>query len=208
MAIPLAKFLRDFGSATEDREADTPAALAGGAETPVSLVDDTSARRLDDAYARGEQAGRAAAHADYEQKTAELRAHAEEHLDAERRRWAAEQAEQLAVQFASAVEGLEARIAASVAHVLTPFLTAGLRTAILEGLAESVRALISDGGQAALHISGPRDLLENLQERLSACAATIEYVPNDAVEVRIVADQTLIESDIQAWLDRFGEADR
>lgn len=207
MAIPLARFLHDFGAPTGAPNSQQ-AAPAAPAEPPSGLMADATARRLDEAHERGEEAGRAAARAEYEQELAKIHSRADQELAAERRKWTVEQAEELAAQLGSAVEALEARLAGSVARVLTPFLDAELRAEMVRALAENIRSLLSSGRHPSLHISGPEDLLASLRDKLGGCPAAVEYEPNEQVEVRVVADATLIETDLQAWTERFAEAVR
>ena len=41
-----------------------------------------------------------------------------------------------------------------------------------------------------------------LREKLAAISGAIDYSPDDSIDVRIVADQTMIESRIGTWLER------
>jgi flagellar M-ring protein FliF len=49
---------------------------------------------------------------------------------------------------------------------------------------------------------GPEDLLAMLREKLAAFSGAIDFSLDDSIDVRIVADQTKIESRIGAWVER------
>ena len=49
---------------------------------------------------------------------------------------------------------------------------------------------------------GPEDLLTMLREKLAAFSGAIDFSLDDSIDVRIVADQTKIESRIGAWVER------
>ena len=203
MGIPLSRVLLDFGATRGVPAAphQTSASAIPGCE-PV----DELARKLEAAYARGADEARLTADAEHERKLAQAMAHAAEQQSVERARWASEQAEVLVGRLTSAVEALETRIADTVGRILTPFLTAELRSASVAALAESIRTLLSGGSQPALRVSGPEDLLSALRERLGAGPVAIEWEPNGEVEVKVSADDSVIETELQSWLKRFAGA--
>jgi hypothetical protein len=43
-------------------------------------------------------------------------------------------------------------------------------------------------------------MLDKLRLRLPELESAIEFLPNDNVEVKVIADQTVFESQIQAWI--------
>jgi hypothetical protein len=206
MGIPLSRVLLDFGGA----RAPSPAPQANAPLSVVPPCDpaDDLARRIDEAYARGADEARLTADAEYEQRLAQALARAEEERAAERARWASEQAGELATRLTAAVEALETRIADAVGRILTPFLTAELRSKSVEALGESIKILLSGAGQPALRVSGPEDLLSALRERLGAAAAGIAWEPNGAIEVAVSSDDSVIETEIQSWTDRLSGASR
>jgi hypothetical protein len=205
MGIPLSRVLVDFNAARTilPRPPQSPSATAG-----VGDPAEAAFGQLDEAFARGMAAGRLAADAEHEQRQAEAVARAAEQHAAERALWVGEQAEQLALRLASAVETLETRIADTVGRILTPFLGAELRRQSVESLAESIGTLLSGGGCSTLRIAGPEDLLAALRERLGACPVAIDWQPGERAEVTVCADDSIIETEIQSWLDRVAGARR
>jgi hypothetical protein len=206
MGIPLSRVLLDFGAA----QTVLPAAGEGSpmAAAPICDPADALIDKLDEAYARGLAAGRAAAEAEHAQKLAEAVARLGEQHAAERALWVSEQAEQLALRLTSAVEALEGRIADTVGRILTPFLGDELRRESVDALAESIGTLLSGGNPASLRITGPDDLLAALRERLGASPVAIDWQPSDRGEVTVCADDSVIETEIQGWLNRVAGARR
>jgi hypothetical protein len=206
--IPLSHVLHDFGRrepAPAPREEPGRAAPIAPAGT---LSEDQAARMADAAFARGEQAGRAAAAAGLEARLAAAEADLEERLAAEYAKWRSQHADELAARLATGLDELQSKIGAAAARVLTPFLTAELRAGMIDALSESVRTLLSGGGKAALQIRGPEDLLAELREKLGVVPVAIEWEPSPDPDVRVVADHTTIETEMQKWIDRFAEAGR
>lgn len=202
MGVPLSRVLHDFSV----REVVAPAPDEGVAEIPLSQPCDDMAVQLEEAYARGFAAAQSAAQAEHDRKLAETTAAADERHEAERARWASEQADALSTQLAFAVDLLETRIADTAARILTPFVKAELRRASLDALAESIGTLLSGANQPALRISGPEDLLEALRERLDTGRVAVDWAPGEGAEVTVCANDSVIETELQSWLDRFAGA--
>jgi hypothetical protein len=56
-------------------------------------------------------------------------------------------------------------------------------------------------------ITGPADLLDLVKAQLDAARRTgIEFRVADTSEIRVVADQTVIETQISAWSERLKES--
>ena len=208
MGMPLSRVLRDFGAPAIAPSMDAGTVSAAATVAPCPPGEDILAARLREAYAKGEEAGRSAAYAENERTLADVRAHAEAHLAEERRRWAADQGDELAARLTSALEALDARIAGPVARVLTPFVTAELRDRMVGELSESISKLLAGGGDLRLRIAGPVDLLGSLRDRLRAGPTAIEWAPGDQVDITLVADDSTIETEIGCWIERFAEAVR
>ncbi len=203
MGIPLSRVLVDFGAGK------IGPAPKSGSPIPIIPVREPvkdMATQLAEAHARGADEARMTADAELEHKLAEALARADEQHAAERARWTCEEAGALAAHLTSAVEALEARIAEAVGRVLTPFVTDELRSSSVEALAESIGTLLSGASRPTLRVSGPEDLLSALRERLGAMADTVEWQPNGQVDVTVSADDSVIETEIQGWIERIAGA--
>jgi len=111
--------------------------------------------------------------------------------------------------FSTACRELETNIASSVARILQPFLADAVRDKAIEALIEQISALTCSSPVPVFRISGPGDLLERVKAQLDTARRTgIEYQVADTLEIRVVADQTVIETQMQAWTARLKEARR
>lgn len=175
---------------------------APAAPEPVETPEERAAR-LEEAEARGREAGRA-------QGLAEARAEAEAamaaereafaaELAAERARWSESEAERLAAGFAAALRALDADLTRRIGRLLVPVLTDALRRRAVDDLAQALGRLTADPNHAAIRVSGPEDLLAALRCRLGDQADGIAFAPGAAPEVSVVADQTVIETQLAAW---------
>ena len=103
---------------------------------------------------------------------------------------------------------LEAQIADAAARVLAPFLDAQLCRQAVAGLRAELEVLLAKDAGLSVSISGPEDLLEALRKDLAGKAGAVTYVAGNGCDVRISADQTLLETRLAAWKASIEEAVR
>ena len=160
---------------------------------------------LEDAYRRGHTAGLA----EGEAKLAEERVRSAIRLGEERAKWSDQQAVAIVNGFDAACREIESNIASSVARILLPFLAEAVRDKAIGSLVEQISALTSNSPVPAFRVTGPSELIDLVRTQLNlAGRAGVEYQSADTVEVRVLADQTTIETQISAWMDRLNEARR
>ena len=151
---------------------------------------------LDDAYQRGYAAGLAGGDA----KLAEERVHGAIRLGEERAKWSDQQAAAIVNGFTAACREIETNVASSVARILRSFLVDAVRDKAVAALVEQISALTSNSPVPVFRITGPSDLLRRVRAQLDTARRTgIEYEVADTFEIRVVADQTVIETQISAW---------
>jgi hypothetical protein len=173
--------------------------------TPAPKAEAPPANLLDDAYRRGFAAGVA----DGEAKLAEERVRSAIRLGEERAKWSDQQAIAIVNGFTSACRELETNIASSVARILQPFLTEAVRDKAVAALVEQISALTCNSPVPVFRISGPAELLDLVKAQLEADRRTgVEYEVTDAPDVRVVVDQTVIETQISVWTERLKAARR
>jgi hypothetical protein len=161
--------------------------------------------QLDDAYRRGYAAGLAEGDA----KLAEERVHGAIRLGEERAKWSDQQAVAIVNGFTAACREIETNIANSVARILQPFLIDAVRDKAVAALVEQISALTSSSPVPVFRITGPSELLDLVKAQLEASRRTgIEYQVADTLEIRVVADQTVIETQISVWTERLKDARR
>lgn len=160
---------------------------------------------LDDAYRRGHAAGVA----EGEAKLAEERVRSAIRLGEERAKWSDQQAVAIVSGFEAACREIETNIASSVARILLPFLTEAVRDKAIGSLVEQVAVLTGNSPVPVFKVTGPSELLDLVKTQLEASRRTgIAYEAADIAEVRVVVDQTVIETQISAWSERLEEARR
>jgi len=168
---------------------------------------DTSRRsdRLAEAEERGRCQAREEARVELERVRAEDRADFELRLAGARQRWAEETGDRLAERMTAALDALPAAFAAPLARVLGPFLGKAVRQRAVDELSETVLALLHGGRHVALSVSGPRDLVERLSDGLAAYPHAVE-ISDEAPDVRVAIDDTIVETQIGAWIARLQAA--
>jgi hypothetical protein len=172
---------------------------------PAQEAEAPSVNLLEDAYRRGHAAGLAEGDA----RVAEERVRSAIRLGEERSKWSDQQAVAIVNGFEAACREIETNIASSVARILLPFLADAVRDKAIESLVEQIAALTGNAPVPVFKVTGPRELLDLVRTQLEASRRTgIQYEAADTFEVRVVADQTVIETQISAWSERLKEARR
>ncbi|AND91867.1 hypothetical protein ACVI1J_002357 [Bradyrhizobium diazoefficiens] len=172
---------------------------------PAPATEAPPVNLLDDAYRRGHAAGVAEGDA----RVAEERVRSAIRLGEERAKWSDQQAVAIVSGFEAACREIETNIASSVARILLPFLADAVRDKAIGSLVEQIAALTGNSPVPVFKITGPSELLDLVKTQLETARRTgIEYEAAETFEVRVVADQTVIETKIAAWSDRLNEARR
>lgn len=199
---PVAHYLREFGP-----EGDTGKPPRNGfGRTSGPSEAELAARRIEEAHAKGLEEGKAAVKAEFSAKLEHHRSLMEQRLVEERQAWVAGEAEQTIARLEAGLRDMETQIADAVARILKPFLAAEVHRQAVTEIAALVRSLVSSREGMKLEISGPGDLLDALRDRLNGTATGITFVPGQGIELRVVADNTVLETCIGAWMARIEEA--
>jgi hypothetical protein len=206
MARPVAHYLRRFGDAPElapppDRGVDfspIPSRPQDASEPPPDdpLLQIEAAR--ESGRAEGLEAAREEFAAELEKA---LRLHHEQ-LEAARRKWLDEEGGTLRASLAAGLAEIEVRLAQGLSKVLTPFIIDALRKQMIEELTETIAVLIGTNETIAIKVNGPADLLDILRDNLAESPASIEYEVSESVDVSVRAEQTMIETQLSAWIAR------
>ncbi|MGY8634216.1 hypothetical protein RAD15_17195 [Bradyrhizobium sp. 14AA] len=174
-------------------------------QPPPPATEPPPVNLLDDAYRRGHAAGVAEGDA----RVAEERVRSAIRLGEERAKWSDQQAVAIVNGFEAACREIETNIASSVARILLPYLADAVRDKAIGSLVEQVAALTGNSPVPVFKVTGPSELLDLVKTQLEASRRTgIEYEAAETFEVRVVADQTVIETQIMAWSERLKEARR
>lgn len=203
---PIAQYLARFG---EERHCDLPADsscepadLAARAEPTVG--EETLAPDLvrEESWSEGYAAGLAAAGREQDEARQSESLAFEARLVSDRASWAEEQGAGLSTKLDASLAAIEARIGASVARILRPCLAKLLRERAVDELAESVGLILGGQDQRLIEVSGPEDLLDSIRRRLTNSAGSLAWTPSASTDVKVVADQAIIELRIEAWVHR------
>jgi hypothetical protein len=84
---------------------------------------------------------------------------------------------------------------------LKPFLNEERVKQVTLALCENLNRILSNETPAVLKISGPEALLSVLRQKMAAHSAAVEFIPAGGLDVTIEAHQTVIRSQLQAWID-------
>ena len=118
-----------------------------------------------------------------------------------RQSWAAAEGNALSEALLQALRDMESQLAGAVARILQPFVEAEIRRASINELVATIETLLTrDQAAARIEVSGPEDLLCVLRPRLAG-KIPAAFVTNEACDVRVVIDQTTLETRLGA-LDR------
>jgi hypothetical protein len=189
-ALPVGRYLKDLGGETSRH--------GGRSLAPRNGVSELESR-IGDAHARGLLEGRAAAQAEIEAALAAQAAVFEEKLAAERQRWAAEQGAVLGERLRAGMGDISQSIAEQVGRILKPVLARQARTKAVTMLAENLREMLARGDYAKIVISGPRDLLAALAARVGNGFAGLSFAEAEGGDLKVSADETILETRISAW---------
>ncbi|WP_341991029.1 hypothetical protein [Azorhizobium sp. AG788] len=207
--IPRPAGLQDLHEKPTPAPAD-PAATPAAADTPAAPprpakpAGPDHAAILAAAVAAARSEALASARQEFEAERSRDAEAFDAHLALARQQWAAETAETLQGNLTSAHEAMEARICDTLGRILVPFLSDAVRAQALQEMSALITRLLKDPKAPMLRISGPDVLLDVLRARHEGAA--IEFQTSDAVDVRVTADDTVIETQLRAWTTHLTEA--
>ena len=201
-AIPLARFLVEFGS-DGDHRAD---GLRQDIRPNAAWMADANAR-VAESHAQGHAEGKAAAETEFAARLETQRKDFEQQLAMARQSWATTEGNALSETFLHALRDLETRLADTMARILRPFLETEIRRAAIDELVTTIETIVSRGEIAKIEISGPDDLLCVLRARLAG-KISATFVANEASDVRVAIEQATLETRLGAWIGAIEEAAR
>jgi hypothetical protein len=117
-----------------------------------------------------------------------------------RAQWTQEQADRLADLLILQVAILEETIKLSLNSVLRPLALDVRRRQTLDDLVGAVKTIALDGMAYKIAASGPADLLSMLEDKLGDHAKLLSFEEDDSqADIRIAADNTVIETRLSSW---------
>ncbi len=197
---------RDQATAEQEKPRSSPLLRrveTGGKETAAA-----SSQRVDQGRRAVFEEGREAARREFGEERAAMR----DRLDAEvakaRAQWVEEEGGRLASAHRAAIEDFEMRCAQAVANILRPFLSNLVIGRVTELLVENLEVLFTARTPALFEVSGPADMLDALREKFAAHDASVEFKPDESMDIRVRVDDTIIETQLGAWMTALGAMPR
>lgn len=126
---------------------------------------------------------------------------------AARRGWVEEEGDRLADLVILQMAVFEDTLKTTLTALLRPLVLDARKRMAVDQLAGAVSTLAFDGHTARINATGPSDLLGALEEKLGDQARHVVFSADDErPDVRIDANQTVIETRLAAWLKAVEEA--
>ena len=173
-------------------------------ETPPQEIRAAQTHKLEQSLLTAFEDGRVAARRDLDEERARLKLEITEEVARARAEWAEQEGERLMEAHRNAFAVFETRCAEAVANILRPFLVQEAIVRVTESLIENLEVLFASRTQALFEISGPADLLDALKAKFGDRPAAIAYQPDDTIDVRVRVDDTIIETQLSAWMQALG----
>ncbi|MBM1169536.1 hypothetical protein [Microvirga arabica] len=207
MAGAIASLLEDFSPAprSEPLGIGVLRAVKAAAEpdlAPPPPAVDRQAELLKAVEAKVRAEEREAARRQLEEAIEAEKARYEEELASQRVIWVEQQAGQLSTLIVEGIGRMEAMLSDRVANIMKPFVAESFRQQSIVEFKEALATLLLGEETGPMRIAGPEDLLLVLKETLGPHGGAIEFLPGDHVEVSVIARDTTVQTQLQAWSDR------
>ena len=108
----------------------------------------------------------------------------------------------LSRQVSEGLAAIEERVGQAVSTALLRFLDHAVRERAVGELNEAVSALLAGGNAARVRIAGPAALTERVEKAIAPAGVPVERIESDAADVSVAIDDTLVETNMAAWMDR------
>jgi vacuolar-type H+-ATPase subunit I/STV1 len=143
-----------------------------------------------------------------EEALAAEKARYEQEINAQREIWVEQQAIQMSAQIQEALGRINFAVSERVANILRPFVSEAYRQQSLNEFREALATLLLGDVTKLVKITGPEDLLTALKAQLGSYESRVEFCPSEHVEVCVVAQDTKIQTQFDAWSSRLRLASR
>jgi hypothetical protein len=211
MGYPVHKFLEEF-EAGDAQLTNIVRSLRKRPE-PAEPERVTSAR-MEEAYARGYEEGRAAAEANANAEVASLQADFEARLERSRTLFSEALADKLISDLREQIADVHASIGDQLVSALLPILRHALTEACVRDLAHGLDDLLSEDEAITVELRGPKELIDRVANRLDETTPPIpdqtgprfKCVVDEASELKVIAKDTIIEARLMNWIRRIEAA--
>lgn len=163
--------------------------------------------KIEEAYARGLEEGRALGGAEAEEQLAAERAEMQERAVMERVEFQLNEYARLEATVRSGFVEVETNVGAAVARILAPFLVKEVARHASVELVKAINLLAAGGAPGLITIRGPERVLSLLRERVADLPAEIEFVEDGGVEATVECKATRITTELKPWADLLASLD-
>lgn len=213
MGQPVHKFLEDFDGGPE---CAAPEVHGRGWEPRIAASRSAppSGAQLDEAYAKGLEAGIAEGWAMRQNEIDQARADVEAQFQAALTGLSGTVLEQLSTGLARQLDALHGKLADQVLDLLVPVLKHALTQRAVQEIAAELHGLVVGRGALAIELCGPPELVERVWqlhlERSQAASeppiADVRIIQAASVEVRLVCGDSIVETRLAEWIGKITEA--
>jgi hypothetical protein len=110
--------------------------------------------------------------------------------------------ETLSAQVREGLAAIEERVGQHVATVLLRFLDHAVRERAVNELIDAVSTLVKGGSATRVRIAGPAALTERVEAAIAPTGVPVERAESSAADVSVTIDDTVVETNIAAWMER------
>ncbi|MEZ0169645.1 hypothetical protein [Microvirga sp. TS319] len=173
---------------------------------PVQPVVDRQAELLKSLELRVRAEEQEAARTQLEQVLKSEQERHREELATQREIWIEQEARQLSMQIVTAIGNLEGALAEKAARILSSVIPEALRHSAISEFTEALRTILSGESGPLVRVTGPADILTAIEACIVPRDGVVEFIPTDAVEVILVAGDTIVQTQFSGWSDRLQSA--
>jgi hypothetical protein len=206
MARPVAHYLKCFTDEPESEVLPEPALdflpIPSRPQEVIEIPAEDPLLQIEAARETGRAEGMEAAREEFAAELETERQLHRQQLEAARRKWSDDESTALSASLAAGLAEIEARLAEGLSRVLLPFVIDALRVQMIGELSETIAVLLGNNEAVAIKVNGPADLLDMLRAKLAGASASIDYEVTESVDVNVRIEQTMIETQLSAWIAR------
>jgi hypothetical protein len=198
--IPIAQYLNQQGrfatSALRALPEEETAPLKPRAASPPEDLE----KQIDRVFEQARQQGLAAARSEMDAVFAKDKAERDERELADRLSFRASEYARLASKITEGLKEIETRTADAVARILKPYITDLQQKQVEQALLDCLRSILTSKSHDVLKIAGPKEKLDQLAEKLAPYAISIDYTATGGVDFSVVAQHTIFETQMEAFV--------
>lgn len=164
--------------------------------------------KVKEAFAAGRESGQAEAAVLFEAEKIRLEREFQEQLAAADAHFLEQTGARIATQISDGLAAIAAELSGSFAAVLTPLVEENLRDRAIVGFVSEVQRLTKGLEGLAVHVTGPRHLLEALRKRPEIDPIRFTFTEAQQSELLLKLDDAVIETRLGRLIDALKDQNR